>query len=142
MMDIDLLAKFVGDLLSDESQCLRCVLGGDGVGRGGDRLERFDGADLVEDVGAALALLDAGLHAEVEGGQVARLFPLRVEDGHQTLEPVLGAPLPVSCYRVGELVGVMRRYERLHLIINNQLITGIQRRREGIMGVVHGSDFL
>ena len=58
---------------------------------------------------------DSSFHAEVEGGQIAGFFPFRVEDGHQPLQPTLRLALTVCRHRIGEFVGIVRRYERFHL---------------------------
>ena len=126
------LAQFVRNLFANQPQRLGCVFGCDGVGRRGDRLERFDGTDFAENVGAALTLLDdSGFHAEMESGQVSGFFSFRVQDGHQSPEPAFGLAetatgmmLPRGGHCVGEFIGIVGRDEWLHQIQSHRLENG------------------
>lgn len=98
-----LLAELVRHLFADQPQRLGGELRRYCVGATGHLLQWLDGVNHAEYTGLALLLLDAGLHAEVEGGQVARLLPDGAQHRHQPFQPVVALAVGVGQIRLGEL---------------------------------------
>jgi len=97
------LAELVRHVLTDKPQRLGGELGRYGIGATGHLLQRLDDVYHPEYAGLALLLLDAGLHAEVEGGQVARLLPDGAQHRHQSLQPMVALAVGVGQVGLGEL---------------------------------------
>jgi len=130
-----LLAELVRHLLADQPERLRGEPGRDGVRAAGHLLQRFDGVDLAEYARLALLLLDAGLHAEVERGQVARLLADGAEHRDQPLQPVVALAVRVRQVRLGELGRRVRRDERVDQVERLGLEHG---RLDLLVGHQHG----